>query len=64
MPDEPAPPRRLDFRMEESVTFHLRVNGRDLTWLARLLRPIAPIFRWLVRRQAKRWKATNLQDRS
>jgi hypothetical protein len=51
--------------MEESVTFHLRVNGRDLTWLARLLRPIAPpVYRWHVRRQQKRWIATNLQDRS
>jgi hypothetical protein len=53
------PLRRLEYRTEETVNFHLSVNGRPLTWLARLLRPIErPVYRWLVRRQEKRSKAS------
>jgi hypothetical protein len=56
--DQHEPPKQLEFRMEESVNFHLSVNGRPLTWLARLLGPIErPVYRWLVRRQEKRSKA-------
>jgi hypothetical protein len=58
--NQEEPPRRLEFRMEESVNFHLSVNGRPLTWLVRLLRPIErPLYRWLVRRQEKRWKGSH-----
>jgi hypothetical protein len=58
---EEQQPRRLKFRHSESVSFHLSVNGRHLPrWLARLLRPIErPVYRWLVRRQEKRWKESN-----
>jgi hypothetical protein len=58
--NQQEPSRRFEFHTEESVTFHLSLNGRHLTRLARLLRPIQrPIYRWLVRRQEKRWKASN-----
>jgi hypothetical protein len=58
--DPQEPPKQLEFRMEESNNFYVIVNGRHLTWLARLLRPIErPVYRWLMRRQERRSKASN-----
>jgi hypothetical protein len=44
--------KQLEFRTQETTTFHLSVNGRHLPgWLLRLLRPIErPIHNWLKRR--------------
>jgi len=53
------PPKELQFRSIETITFHLSVKGRHFPrWLVRLLRPIErPLYHWLKRRRQRRYVA-------